>query len=102
MDVKNIFEEEFKDSLFPVKSNGKMIDIVHILSSVAEKYQDFSFTQLFHNFKKWLYDTKRISLWALDDLTFLNLITEYCQEDLYVRERRRKKFERLCEDRNLN
>ena len=102
LDVKNIFEEEFKDSLFPVKSNGKMIDIVHILSSVAEKYQDFSFTQLFHNFKKWLYDTKRISLWALDDETFLNLITEYCQEDLYVRERRRKKFERLCEDRNLD
>lgn len=101
-DVQDIFEEEFKDSLVPIKSNGKMKDIVHILSSAAEKYQDFSFTQLLHNFKEWLHDTKRISLWDLDDEAFLNLITEYCQEDLYAREEQRKKFERLCEDRDLD
>lgn len=101
-DVQDIFEEEFKDSLLLSKSNGKMKDIVHLLSSVTEKYQDFSFTQLLHNFTEWLHDTKRISLRDLDDEAFLNLITEYCQEDLYAREEQRKKFERLCEDRDLD
>ena len=79
-----------------------MKDIIQIFSNVEKEYTNFSFTQLLSNFKEWLGDTKRILIWNLDDEAFLNLLTEYCQEDLNLREEQRKKFERLCEDRDVD
>ena len=101
-DVQDIYEKEFKESLLPAKSSGKMKDIIQIFSNVEKEYTNFSFTQLLSNFKEWLGDTKRILIWNLDDEAFLNLLTEYCQEDLNLREEQRKKFERLCEDRDVD
>lgn len=99
-EVQDIYKEEFKGSSFPKKSIGKMKDILQVLSKVEEKYQGFSFMQILNNFREWLGDTKRIFIGDLDDEAFLKLFTEYCEEDLNKREEKRKKFERLCEDRD--
>lgn len=98
--VQTVFEEEFKDGQILPESGSRMKEILSEFSKVTERYPSMTFTGILERFQKWHNDIKTVHPNDVDDKTFLNLFIEYCKEDLNKREEKRKKYERLCEDRD--
>ena len=101
--VREIFREEFQNAPIQTefKSGSRMNEICHLLSGeICERYQKTTFTAFFKRFKKWLDETKRICLDALDDEQLLYLLSYYCSDHLNYHEYRSREFEKWCQDRD--
>ena len=100
--VQKVFEEEFKDAMFPTQSGSRMKEILEEFVSVQKIYPNLSFTGILDRFYEWLWDIKYISNHDLDDEAFFKLFSEYCKGDPNQQEAKRKKYEKFREDRDLD
>lgn len=100
--VQPIFEEEFKEASVPVRSSTQMKDITQKLLTISDNYPELPFTEFMDNFFEWVGLTKNRSVLELDDRDFSNLLTEYFESDCEKSDRKRKRFQQLLEDRDMD